>query len=162
MNVSTILQAISVIGTFMASQFAVPASADPSDPVTNVAFGDDATLPTRFIIDDDYPVRALRDELEGLVDLLVLVGPNGRAVHAVAIRSDHAILADAAMTSAKRRARFEVTDSLKGRYFWQQLPTIQFRISGCPVPHKPSAVIASAIQVTGRCIDPPEFEPRIH
>lgn len=70
---------------------------------------------TRWITNDDYPARALRDGAEGLVGYRLVIGSNGR-VSACEITSSSGsrLLDDETCRQIARRARFEAATNENG------------------------------------------------
>jgi protein TonB len=62
----------------------------------------------RQIVDEGYPARAIRDEIEGRVGVAVTIGTNGRVTSCnVTAASGQSVLDDAACRSMQRYARYE-------------------------------------------------------
>lgn len=64
--------------------------------------------PARWVSNNDYPSRAIRDEAEGTVRFTLTVGPDGRVTNcAITQSSGHTILDQEACRLLERRARFD-------------------------------------------------------
>lgn len=118
----------------------------------------DPTRPVPFakiLLDDDFPVRALRREIEGVVEAWAVIGPDGRVLLVEVVGTPDAALAQAVITTVTRRLRRSFTEH-PGRYVRVRLPLIQFRLLPCdgtraPDDPAPGAVLVQAQQ---RCNHP--------
>ncbi len=71
--------------------------------------------PDRWVTPNDYPVKALRRELQGTTIYLVTVSPKGRVESCVITKSSgHAILDITTCKVVKRRARFRPATNKNG------------------------------------------------
>jgi len=87
---------------------AVPVPTPPRDPVPQGSWA------TRIL--ENYPARAIRDELQGTVGISLVVSAQGRVLScAVTSTSGHAILDEAACDGAQRYGRFEPALDHKGQ-----------------------------------------------
>ncbi|GAA0665553.1 TonB family protein [Sphingomonas insulae] len=88
---------------------------DSDSPAARVPIGD----PARWIVADDYPVSALRANVEGVVSIAWTVGSDGLVTDCVATASSgHADLDRAACNAIARRGRYPAVEiSAKPRVF---------------------------------------------
>lgn len=64
--------------------------------------------PGRWVSNDDYPSRAIREEAQGIVGFSLTVGPDGRANGCTVTRSSgNSLLDDTACRLLRQRARFD-------------------------------------------------------
>lgn len=102
-----------------------------------------------FISADDYPVRALREESEGVVEAEAVIAPNGRVLHVVVTRSASPTLDEIVQRLVVRRFRLKDKPEFAGRYVRAKLPPIQFRLPRCMTDSARTAAVEAAILVDG-------------
>lgn len=100
-----------------------------------------------FIMADDYPARALREEREGVVEAEAVIAPNGRVLHVVITRSASPTLDEIVQRLVARRFRLKDKPEFAGRYVRAKLPPIQFRLPGCAAGRERTPAVAAAILV---------------
>jgi TonB family protein len=104
-----------------------------------------------LVTPNDYPARALRNEIEGTVNLLLLVAPNGRVAYSSVIGQSDQMLAAAAQEAVGRRLRLNFQGH-EGKYVWVRLPVIQFRLGGCGEEPAKTPPLPDALVVTRECL----------
>lgn len=120
-----------------------PATEDGTSPASlNRSDSKPTGNPGNWANTNDYPSRALQQELEGTTGFRVTVGPDGRVMDcAIVLSSGSSELDSATCTNVKRRARFEpardtsgkpTTGSYSNRVRWQ-LPNIVISFPRGPV-----------------------------
>lgn len=102
-----------------------------------------------FVGDDDYPVRAIRDGSEGVVEAEVIVAPGGRALTVVVTRSATPVLDEIVQRLVLRRFRLNDQPGFAGRYVRAKLPPVQFRLPTCDEGAERTPAIDGAILVDG-------------
>jgi hypothetical protein len=86
---------------------------------------------TRFIVPEDYPPRAIREEQEGPVEATVIIAPDGRVVSGFINRGSGKLLNNAVLKMASRRLRKLYFAKFPGRYVMAKLPPIWFSMAKC-------------------------------
>jgi Gram-negative bacterial TonB protein C-terminal len=112
--------------------------------------GEAQGLRSGFIVADDYPAKALREEQQGVVAARMLIAPNGRAVLGEILRSSGPMLDQALIRNAIRRLRLKFPDHV-GRYVWVRLPDVQFRLKQCVTGDALEPVQQGAVLVEAEC-----------
>lgn len=97
---------------------------------------------------NDYPVRTLRQEREGVVTASAIFGPDGKVVYIEITSSADLSLAAAVRSTMQRRLR-RIFPEYPGRYVKVKLPPIQFRIVSCDKSEPVTAAIEGMVQVDG-------------
>ena len=92
---------------------------EPPRPSPSPAFTSRGAAPSndkaRWITNDDYPARALRDGSEGTVGYRLIVGSNGRVSACEITRSSgHSLLDETSCRLIERRARFDAATDQTG------------------------------------------------
>ncbi|WP_088310265.1 hypothetical protein [Novosphingobium sp. B 225] len=109
---------------------------------------------------DDYPLRALREEVEAVVQGWAVISPDGRAVDVQVTSQPEGgtITAIVATTRGiiQRRLRRPYAE-WPGRYVKVQLPPIQYRLPECGTGKPPTAAVPGAIVIEGTCRRPPVY-----
>ena len=109
-------------------------TAQPDPPRPTPAFTPRAARPSndkaRWITNDDYPARALRDEVEGTVGYRLVVGSNGRVAACEITRSSgNSLLDETSCRLIERRARFEAaTDGTGANVLGSYTGTVRWEI----------------------------------
>lgn len=97
---------------------------------------------------DDYPMRALREGQEGIVESWVVVAPNGRAAQVGIVRAPSRLIGELTIGILQRRFRVKFPQ-WPGKFVRVKLPPIQYRI-GDNCDNNPRAPeIAGTVQVVG-------------
>lgn len=109
-----------------------------------------------FVTVNDYPSRALREEVEGIVEIDVIFAPDGRALDAIVTRSAAPALDRMVVELALRRLRLRdipalAGPSFEGRYVRVTLPPVQFRLIPCSTGAGLSPAVAGAMTVNAVC-----------
>lgn len=102
---------------------------------------------------NDYPTRALREGVEGVVEGKAVISPEGRVVLIEITSSPIDTLAATVATTIQRRLRRPYRDR-PGRYVRVKLPPVQFRLPECTTGEPITPAIPGAILVDGPCAQP--------
>ena len=105
---------------------------------------------------NDYPVRALREEVEGVAQSTAIISPEGRVVLIEITSSPHDAMAKMVATTIQRRLRRPYAE-WPGRYVRVKLPPVQFRLPECTTNAPITPAIPGAILVDGQCPQPPNL-----
>lgn len=114
------------------------------DPARPVPFA-------KILTANDYPVSAMRREIEGVVEAWAVIGPDGRVVLIEIVRSPDAALAQTVTTIVTRRLPRSFAEH-PGRYVRVKLPLIQFRLLPCDGMPAGAGPVEGAVVVEARQI----------
>lgn len=119
----------------------VVAAAAPTGGIIDGGKLDAANL-KQIIVGDDYPARAIREELEGLVEGEIIVSPEGRVIDVTIDRSFAPYFNDLIRKTMARRLRAHNLPQHGEHFIRFRLPTIQFRMPRC----EQSAPVTPAVE----------------
>ena len=119
----------------------------------------------KLFLPDDYPTRALREEVEALLQGWALIGPDGRAVDVqLTSTAPSGPTVDQIVKTAQgilqRRLRRPYAE-FPGRYVRVTLPPIQFRLPECTTNVPLTEAPPGAIVVEGSCRQQPLYSVTI-
>ncbi len=110
----------------------------------------------KLVTGDDYPTRALREEIEGVVESTAIISPEGRIVLIEVTSSPNDSMARMVATTLQRRLRRPYAE-WPGRYVRVKLPPVQFRLPECTTDAPITPAIPGAILIDGACRQPPVY-----
>ena len=111
----------------------------------------------RIVTSDDYPARATREKVEGVVDAEVIFSPDGRVLQVIVTKAPPPVLADEVRKTVTRRLRLRPAPD---RYVRARLAPIQFRVTACAVGTERTAAVEGALLVDSSfCPSPPPDLP---
>ena len=111
----------------------------------------------RIVTSDDYPARATREKVEGVVDAEAIFSPDGRVLQVIVANAPPPVLADEVRKTVTRRLRLRPAPD---RYVRARLAPIQFRVAACAVGTERTAAVEGALLVDSSfCPSPPPDLP---
>lgn len=115
----------------------------------------------KLVTENDYPTRAMREEMEGVVTGTAIIGPDGRVVLVEIAGSPDPLFAKTVSGLIQRRLRRPYPEH-PGRYVRVQLPPVQFRLPECMTDEAPTAAVPGAILVEAQCRQQPVYDRVIY
>lgn len=98
----------------------------------------------RVVTSDDYPARARREKIEGVVETEAIFSPDGRVLQVIFANAPPPSLADEVRKVVARRLRLRPAPD---RYVRAKLPPIQFRLPTCVTETERTPAVGGALLV---------------